>query len=184
EGSMDAATLAVWFRDFGRVLARTERGRPPPMLLILDELEQAIGAAKELSHALDVFAIVVGRLKNCLPEASSDGQRVGVLFCSALHPLLWSPLATLAHQSLIASFEYVAVACLADDVAGQMMRGLGSRQGIRFTDAALELLVRESQGVPLLLWRLGTVVLELYDPERARQGSLGAVEIGVEGVRA
>lgn len=184
EGPMDAATLAVWFRDFGRVLARTERGRVPPMLLILDELEQAIGAAKELSHALDAFAIVVGRLKNCLPDVSSEGQRVGVLFCSALHPLLWSPLAPLAHQSLIASFEYVSVACLAEDVAGQMMRGLGSRQGIRFTDPALELLVRESQGVPLLLRRLGTVVLELYDPERARQGSLGAVEIGVEGVRA
>ena len=65
-----------------------------------------------------------------------------------------------------------------------MMRGLGARQGIRFKDEALEMLVRESQGVPLLVRRLGSAVLELYDPDRARQGALGAVEIGVEGVRA
>jgi hypothetical protein len=64
------------------------------------------------------------------------------------------------------------------------MRGLGARQGIRFSDEALELLIEECQGVPLLLRRIGTAVLELYDPDRARQGVLGAVEIGVEGVRA
>jgi hypothetical protein len=138
-----------------------------------------------LDRALEVLAIVVGRLRNALPVVgSSRGQRVGVLFCSALHPLLWSPLGTLAHQSLIGSFEQVAVPCLPEDAAAAMMRALGSRQGIRFTNAALDLLVVESQGVPLLLRRLGTAVLELYDPERARQGGLGAVEIGVEGARA
>ena len=35
--------------------------------------------------------------------------------------------------------------------------------------------------MPLLLRRLGASILELYDAERARQGSLGAVEIGIEG---
>ncbi len=185
DGKMDAATLTVWFREFGRVVAAAEKGKAPPVLLILDEIEQAIGAAKELNHALDVFAILVGRLRNSLPGTSHEGgQRVGLLFCSALHPLLWSPLGTLAHQSLIGSFEYVSVPCLPDEAAASMMRGLGSRQGIRFTDAALALLVQESQSVPLLLRRLGTAVLELYDPERARQGGLGAVEIGIEGVRA
>ncbi|HSC89484.1 MAG TPA: hypothetical protein VLC09_19515, partial [Polyangiaceae bacterium] len=182
---VDAATLTLWFRDFGQALTAAEGGRTPPVLLILDELEQAIGSAKQLDHALDVFAILVGRLRNSLPGTSHEGgQRVGVMFCSALHPLLWSPLGTLAHQSLIGSFEYVSVPCLPLEASGSMMRGLGSRQGIRFTDAALNLLVEQSQGVPLLLRRLGTVVLELYDPERARQGGLGAVEIGVEGVRA
>ena len=64
-----------------------------------------------------------------------------------------------------------------------MMRGLGARQGIRFEAAALESLVEESQGVPLLLRRLGTSILELYDADHARQGGLGAVQIGVEGAR-
>jgi hypothetical protein len=62
-----------------------------------------------------------------------------------------------------------------------MMRGLGSRQGIKFEDDALIALVRASGGVPLLLRRLGTSVLELYDADRARQGALGAVRIGIEG---
>jgi hypothetical protein len=184
-GAIDATALAAWLRDFDRLLAKLENGKAPPALLILDELEHAIGAAPALDRALEVFAIVVGRLRNALPAAgSSRRQRVGVIFCSALHPLLWSPLGTLAHQSLIGSFEQVAVPCLPEDAAAAMMRALGSRQGIRFTSAALDLLVAESQGVPLLLRRLGTAVLELYDPERARQGSLGAVEIGVEGARA
>jgi hypothetical protein len=65
-----------------------------------------------------------------------------------------------------------------------MMRGLGARQGIRFTDEALEVMIREAQGIPLLVRRLGSSVLELYDPERARQGSLGAVEVGKEGALA
>ncbi|HEY1088668.1 MAG TPA: hypothetical protein VGE37_13280, partial [Archangium sp.] len=42
-------------------------------------------------------------------------------------------------------------------------------------------LVKASGGVPLLLRRLGTSVLELYDADRARQGSLGAVRVGIEG---
>jgi hypothetical protein len=185
EGAMDAATLTGWFRDFGRAASTIENGKTPPVLLILDEIEQAIGAATELNRALDVFAILVGRLRNSLPGTSPErGQRFGLMLCSALHPLLWSPLGTLAHQSLIGSFEYVSVPCLPEEAATSMMRGLGSRQGIRFTDAAVELLVRESQGVPLLVRRLGSAVLELYDPERARQGALGAMEIGVEGVRA
>lgn len=183
-GSVDVTTLAAWLRDFGQALS-LDGEQAPPALLILDELEHAIGAARELNHALSVFAIVVGRLRNTLPGlGSARGQRVGVLFCSALHPLLWSPLSTLAHQSLVGSFELVAVPCLPAEAASAMMRSLGARQGVRFTEAALELLLRESQCVPLLLRRLGSAVLELYDPERARHGGLGAVEIGVEGARA
>jgi hypothetical protein len=45
------------------------------------------------------------------------------------------------------------------------------------------LIVEQSQGVPLLLRRIGTSVLELYDPDHARQGSLGAVNVGIEGAR-
>lgn len=183
-GKMDAATLTAWFNDFLALLSEGS-GSPPPVLLILDEIEQAIGAAKDLEHALDVFAILVGRLRNSLPGNAQPGRgRVGVLFSSALHPLLWSPLGTLAHQSLIGCFQYVSVSCLPEEAAASMMRGLGARQGIRFKDEALNLLVQQSQGVPLLVRRLGTAVLELYDPDRARQGALGAVEIGVEGVRA
>jgi hypothetical protein len=184
-GPMDAAALTVWFRGFASAVTYAEPGRAAPVLLILDEIEQAIGAAAQLNHAIDVFAIVVGRLRNSLPGPSHEGgPRIGLLFCSALHPLLWSPLATLAHQSLVGSFEYVSVPSLPEDTAISMMQGLGARHGVRFSEPALKLLVRESQGVPLLLRRMGSVVLELYDPERARQGALGAVEIGIEGVRA
>jgi hypothetical protein len=79
------------------------------------------------------------------------------------------------------SFPSICVPALDDDGAFAMMRGLGSRQGIRFEDDALAALVKASHGVPLLLRRLGTSVLELYDADRARQGSLGAVRIGIEG---
>jgi hypothetical protein len=78
----------------------------------------------------------------------------------------------------------VVVNRLDDDAAAAMMRGLGARQGIRFTEEALELMIREAQGIPLLVRRLGSSVLELYDPERARQGGLGAVEVGLEGALA
>ncbi|HMA96907.1 MAG TPA: ATP-binding protein [Polyangiaceae bacterium] len=184
-GAIDAASLARWFAAFFDAVAKANRGRTPPALLILDEIEQAIGAANELNHALEVFAVLVGRLRNSLPGTSHEhGPRVGILFCSAVHPLLWSPLGTLAHQSLIGCYEHVAVPCLPEEAATSMMRGLGSRQGVRFTDAAVQLLVAQSQGVPLLVRRLGSAVLELYDPERARQGALGAVEVGIEGVRA
>lgn len=185
DGRMDAATLTAWFLSFFRALSEKTGGKAPPLLIILDEIEQAIGASKELNHALDVFAILVGRLRNSLPgNSTTSGDRVGVIFASALHPLLWSPLVTLAHQSLIGSFQYVSVPSLPEEATAAMMRGLGARQGIRFQDDALDLLVTQSQGVPLLARRLGTAVLELYDADRARQGALGAVEIGVEGVRA
>lgn len=184
-GAIDATALSRWFEAFFEAVAKANRGRTPPALLVLDEIEQAIGAANELNHALEVFAVLVGRLRNSLPGTSHEhGPRVGILFCSAVHPLLWSPLGTLAHQSLIGCYEHVAVPCLPEEAATSMMRGLGSRQGIRFTDAAVQLLVAQSQGVPLLVRRLGSAVLELYDPERARQGALGAVEVGIEGVRA
>ncbi len=45
-------------------------------------------------------------------------------------------------------------------------------------------MIRESCGIPLIVRRLGSSVLELYDPERALHGGLGALEIGIEGVRA
>ncbi len=182
--TLDAATLTLWLRDFSRA-CREASGRPPPLLIILDEVEQvlAVGPTK-LAHALDVLAIVIGRLKSAVGDAhgrAEGGSPVGVLLGSAIHPLLWAPLRTLANQSIMGSFQRVCVPCLGDDAATTMMRSLGARQGIRFSEAALKRIVEESQGVPLLLRRIGASVLELYDPERARQGSLGAVEVGIEG---
>jgi hypothetical protein len=181
--SLDAATLTLWFRDLSRA-CREASGRPPPFLVILDEVEQvlAVGPTK-LAHALDVLAIVIGRLKSAVGDAavSEGGSPIGVLLGSAVHPLLWAPLRTLANQSIMGSFQRVCVPCLGEDAATTMMRSLGARQGIRFSDAALARIVEDSQGVPLLLRRIGASVLELYDPERARQGSLGAVEVGIEG---
>lgn len=181
--SLDAATLTLWFRDLSRA-CREASGRPPPFLIVLDEVEQvlAVGPTK-LAHALDVLAIVIGRLKSAVGDAaiSEGGSPIGVLLGSAVHPLLWAPLRTLANQSIMGSFQRVCVPCLGEDAATTMMRSLGARQGIRFSDAALARIVEDSQGVPLLLRRIGASVLELYDPERARQGSLGAVEVGIEG---
>jgi hypothetical protein len=108
---------------------------------------------------------------------------VSVVLCAAMHPLLWAPLSTLGGQSIMGAFPSLCVPALDDEAAHAMMRGLGSRQGIRFDDDALSALVKASHGVPLLLRRLGTSVLELYDADRARQGSLGAMRIGVEGAR-
>lgn len=181
--SLDAATLTLWFRNLSRA-CREATGRPTPFLVILDEVEQvlAVGPSK-LAHALDVLAIVIGRLKSAVGDAavSEGGSPIGVFLGSAVHPLLWAPLRTLSHQSIMGSFQRVCVPCLGEDAATTMMRSLGARQGIRFSDAALARIVEESQGVPLLLRRIGASVLELYDPERARQGSLGAVEVGIEG---
>ena len=181
--SLDAATLTLWFRDLSRA-CREASGRPAPLLVILDEVEQvlAVGPSK-LAHALDVLAIVIGRLKSAVGHAALEGggSRVGVFLGSAVHPLLWAPLRTLAQQSIMGSFQRVCVPCLGDDAATTMMRSLGARQGIRFSDAAVARIVEDSQGVPLLLRRIGSSILELYDPERARQGSLGAVEVGIEG---
>lgn len=181
--TLDAAALTLWFRELSRA-TREATGRPAPLLVVLDEIEQALGVGPaELPRALDVLAVVVGRLKSAVGDAAlPDGSSpIGVFLASALHPLLWAPLRTLAHQSIMSSFQRVCVPCLDEDAATTMMRSLGARQGVRFTDASLGRLVAESQGVPLLLRRLGASVLELYDPERARQGGLGAVEIGVEG---
>jgi hypothetical protein len=181
--SLDAATLTQWLRELSRA-CRDASGHSTPVLVVLDELEQAlaVGAAR-LARVLDVLAIVIGRLKSAVGDAAmpDGGAPIGVFLTSALHPLLWAPLRTLAHQSIMGSFQRVCVPCLAPDAAATMMRSLGGRQGIRFTDEALARIVEESQGVPLLLRRLGASILELYDAERARQGSLGAVEIGIEG---
>lgn len=179
----DVAALTLWFRELSRACEQASGGRPP-LLVIIDEVEQALSGGPEvLARALEVLAIVVGRLKSAVGDTAmpDGGSPIGVFLTSALHPLLWAPLRTLAHQSIMGSFQRVCVPCLDDDAASTMMRSLGARQGIRFTDQALARIVAESQGVPILLRRLGASILELYDAERARQGSLGAVEIGVEG---
>jgi len=184
---LDASAFSIWMRELVAACRKASRDRPVNLLLILDEVEQAIGVGPErIAKALDVVSILVGRLRAVLSDAhmSQGGDRVGVLFCSALHPLLWAPLTTLSNQSLLGAFPSVFVPRLPDEAAQSMMRGLGSRQGIRFTDAALTLIIREAQGIPILVRRMGSAVLELYDPERARQGSLGAVEIGIEGASA
>lgn len=185
DAEVDVAALTLWFRDLSRA-SHEAAGRTAPMLVVIDEIEQALaGGPERLGHALDVLAIVIGRLKSAVGDTAmpDGGSPIGVFLTSALHPLLWAPLRTLAHQSIIGSFQRVCVPCLDADAASTMMRSLGARQGVRFTDAALEKMVAESQGVPILLRRLGASVLELYDAERARQGSLGAVEVGVEGAR-
>jgi hypothetical protein len=181
--SLDATALTQWLRDLSRACTRAS-GRPTPLLIVLDELEQALAVGpSKLGRALDVLAIVIGRIKGAVGDAAMpDGTApIGVFLTSAIHPLLWVPLRTLGHQSVMGTFQRVCVPCLGDDAATTMMRSLGGRQGIRFSDDALARIVAESQGVPLLLRRLGASILELYDAERARQGSLGAVEVGVEG---
>lgn len=181
---LDAAALSVWFRELSQCCAAGSAGRAPPLLVVLDEIEQVLGVGPEkLSHVLDVLAIVVGRLKSAIGDhpGSVRGSPVSVFLASALHPLLWAPLRTLANQSIMGTFPRVCVPCLSEEAATSMMRSLGARQGIRFSDAALARIVDETQGVPLLLRRIGSSILELYDRERAREGSLGAVEIGVEG---
>lgn len=183
--SLDAATLTQWLRDLSRA-CRAACGHSTPLLVVLDEIEQALAVgASRLAHALDVLAVVIGRLKGAVGDAATadGGAPIGVFLACALHPVLWAPLRTLAHQSIMGSFQRVCVPCLPEDAAMTMMRNLGGRQGIRFTDDALSYVVEASQGVPLLLRRLGSSILELYDTERARQGSLGAVEIGIEGAR-
>lgn len=182
--NLDASALMIWFRDLSRACRDAAGGRSPPMLVILDEIEQALAVGPDkLGGALDVLAILVGRLKSAVGDSAlpDGGSPIGVFLASALHPLLWAPLKTLAHQSIMGSFQRVCVPCLTGESASAMMQSLGARQGIRFKEAALEYIVAESGGVPLLLRRIGSSVLELYDAERARQGSLGAVEIGVEG---
>ncbi len=132
-----------------------------------------------------MLAILLGRLRNAFGESSSPtgNGAVGVLLCGALHPLLWAPLRTLGQQSIMGAFPSLCVPCLSQEAASAMMRGLGARQGIRFADDALVYVVQQSQGVPLLLRRIGTSLLELYDADHARQGGLGAVNVGREGAR-
>ncbi len=186
-GEVDAAALTRVVRDLCTACAAFADGkRAPPLLLVLDELEQVLAMdTQRAGQALDVLAILLGRLRNALGESPSPsgGASVGVLLCGALHPLLWAPLRTLGQQSIMGAFPSLCVPCLATEAAVSMMRGLGGRQGIRFADEALDYIVEQSQGVPLLLRRIGTSVLELYDPDHARQGSLGAVNVGIEGAR-
>lgn len=183
-GALDAPTLGAWLKGLGQACGLSAGTAPPPMLLLLDEVEQLLSAPPDkLGLALDVLATLVGRLRSALAEPSSPhaGSTVGVVFCAAMHPLLWAPLATLAGQSLMGAFPSLCVPALDDDAAEAMMRGLGGQQGLHFEDDALGALIAASHGVPLLLRRLGTSVLELYDADRARQGALGATRIGIEG---
>jgi len=184
--SLDAAAFSAWMRRFSSACLPPGGGRPPPLLIVLDELEQvlAVGPAR-LGHVLDVLSILFGRLRNAIGEAphADAGSPIGVLLASALHPLLWAPLRTLGQQSIMGAFPSICVPCLPVEAASSMMRGLGARQGIRFSEEALDLVIRESQAVPLLLRRIGSSILELYDADRARQGALGAVQVGVEAAR-
>jgi hypothetical protein len=185
-GALDAPALAAWLRALTVACGQSSGTAPPPVMLVLDEVEQLLSAPPEkLGRALDVMATLTGRLRSALAEPSSPhaGSSVSVVLCAAMHPLLWAPLSTLGGQSIMGAFPSLCVPALDDEAAHAMMRGLGSRQGIRFDDDALSALVKASHGVPLLLRRLGTSVLELYDADRARQGSLGAMRIGVEGAR-
>jgi hypothetical protein len=185
-GEVDAAAFTRAVRDLSAACAPFTDGRPPPMLLVVDELEQALAMdTRRAGQALDVLAILLGRLRNALGDGSSPtgNGAVGVLLCGALHPLLWAPLRTLGQQSIMGAFPSLCVPCLSQEAASAMMRGLGARQGIRFADEALDYIVQQSQGVPLLLRRIGTSVLELYDADHARGGSLGAVNVGREGAR-
>ncbi len=183
---LNAGALLAWLRRFVGACRAADGGRAPSFLVIFDEVEQALGVGPHrMAHALDVLSVLIGRLRACLVESlAPSGCRFGVAFCGAVHPLLWAPIATLGRQSLVGAFQSVFVPRLPDDAAYAMMRGLGARQGIRFTEAALEVIVRETAAIPILARRVGSSVLELYDPERARQGGLGAVEIGVEGASA
>jgi hypothetical protein len=183
-GVLDAPALAGWLVALTAACGSSSATPPPPVLIVLDEVEQLLSASTEsLGRALDVLSTLTGRLRSATADPSTphSGSTVSVLLCAAVHPLLWAPLATLGGQSLMGAFPSVCVPVLDDDAGRAMMRGLGARQGIRFEDDALLALVRASHGVPLLLRQLGTSVLELYDADRARQGALGAVRIGVEG---
>ncbi len=182
DAHIDAGSLTAWFDAFSSVCRARAGGRQPPTLIVLDEIEQALAVGPErLRHAVDTLAVTIGRLKGALGETPTGGSPVGVFLCSTPHSLLWAPLGALAGQSIMASFPSVCVPCLGAESAASMMKSLGVRQGVRFGDTALERIIAESQGVPLLLRRIGSSVLELYDAERARQGGLGAVDIGIEG---
>lgn len=184
-GSIDAPTLASFLARLAGTCGRSSGQAPPPILLVFDEVEQMLSAAPEnLGRALDVLSTLVGRLRSAVANPSSPhaSTTASAFFCAAMHPLLWAPLSALGGQSLMGALPSVSVPALEDDAARSMMNGLGARQGIRFEEEALTALVAASQGVPLLLRRLGSAVLELFDPDRARAGALGAVRVGLEGV--
>ncbi len=184
--SLDASGLSEWLSRFADGCRRANRGKPSVAIIVLDEVEQGLAAsAANARRALEALEIVVGRLRAALGDARSSGDlRVGVVLCAAIHPLLWAPLATLTGQSLIGAFASVTVPTLSPEAAQAMMHSLGAGHGIRFTPEALDLIIREANGIPLLARRLGSAVLELFDRERALHGGLGALEIGLEGARA
>lgn len=188
---LDGAHLSVFFRTLSRSIAECTGQPAPPLLLVLDEIEQALGVphlrdgakAAGLAKSVEAFAVLLGRLKSAVVDASAANRQapVGILLGCAVHPILWAPLPTLAQQSIMGSFQSVCVPSLPIEAAEQMMKSLGAWHGVRFTEPALGKLLEASQRVPLLLRRLGSSVLELYDIERAHQGGLGAVNVGEVG---
>jgi hypothetical protein len=179
---IDATALAGWFAALSRVCRARATERQPPVLVVLDEIEQALAVGPErIRHALDVLAITVGRLRGALGDDAERTTPVAVFLCSAPHSLLWAPLGALAGQSIMGSFPSVCVPRLTEEAAGAMMKSLGLRQGVRFSDEALEQMIAAAHGIPLLLRRIGSSALELYDLERARHGGLGTVNVGPQG---
>jgi hypothetical protein len=186
-GALDAPALAAWLRALTVACGQSSGTAPPPVMLVLDEVEQLLSAPPEkLGRALDVMATLTGRLRSALAEPSSPhaGSSVSVVLCAAMHPLLWAPLSTLGGQSIMGAFPSLCVPALDDEAAHAMMRGLGSRQGIRFDDDALSALVKASHGVPLLLRRLGTSVDwrrgRARGHQAGREGWLAAARVGRE----
>jgi hypothetical protein len=186
-GALDAHALRTWFTALSRALGRVPSCSGPAMV-VFDELEHVVSTTHrdDLKIAVDLVSTLIGRLQAAAgaPPDVSSRPAVVATFCCALHPFMWMPLPTLGGQSLAGAFENVCVPRLEEEVGTGMMRSLAALQGIRFSDAAVAQLVREGHGVPLLLRRLGAAVLELYDTERARDGALGAVDVGIEAVRA
>lgn len=188
---LDGAHLSVFFRSLSRAIEEATGQPAPPLLLVLDEIEQALGVphlgasarAAGLAKSVEAFGVLLGRLKSAVVDASAANRQapVGILLGCAVHPILWAPLPTLAQQSIMGTFQSVCVPNLPLDAAEQMMKSLGAWHGVRFDQAALTKLLEASQRIPLLLRRLGSSVLELYDIERAHQGGLGAVNVGEVG---
>lgn len=181
---LDGAHLSVFFRSLSRSIVAATGQPAPPLLLVLDEIEQALGGRSAvLAKSVEAFAVLLGRLKSAVVDASAANRQapVGILLGCAVHPILWAPLPTLAQQSIMGTFQSVCVPSLPVEAAEQMMKSLGAWHGVRFTEPALAKLLEASQRVPLLLRRLGSSVLELYDIERAHQGGLGAVNVGEVG---
>ena len=188
---LDGAHLSVFFRTLSRSIEAATGQPAPPLLLVLDEIEQALGVphleggvrAEGLAKSVEAFGVLLGRLKSAVVDASAANRQapVGILLGCAVHPILWAPLPTLSQQSIMGTFQSVCVPNLPLEAAEQMMKSLGAWHGVRFAEPALARLLEASQRIPLLLRRLGSSVLELYDIERAHQGGLGAVNVGEVG---